>query len=197
MSDPILVICSLTGCSEEEANQAYDQTQDTVEAVDLLLSKTKTTPLPKRLREVTPEEHIMGPIRKIMKRLDEDRATSSGQHGYEGSVEKLPHPEEMVQQSNCDQVCQLPSQELMVQKQETACQLQSECSYGLQLNAQTLPCSGQECSQLNRHLNMELLSMDEQTIVEVPLHESSQGHPIEVDSEDQSRTHPECCQNYP
>lgn len=183
MSDQIQTICSLTGCSEQEANEALDRTQDVIEAVDLLLAKPKTTVVQKRPRQITPEEEVMAPIRKIMKRFDEDRATSSGQHGYEGSVEKLDHPAEMVLQNNCDQECQLLAQESMVQIQETACQSQFECSCGSQLNGQTLPCSGQGCSQLNRHQDMELSNMDEQIIVEVPLHEMSLHPPKEVDFE--------------
>lgn len=197
MSDQIQTICSLTGCSEKEATEALDRTEDVVEAVDLLLVKAKTTVVQKRPRQVTAEEEIIAPIRKIMKRLDEDRATSSGQHGYEGSVEKLPHPSEMVQQSNCDQECQLDVQQSMVQTQEIACQSRSECSFCSQTNGQTLPCSGQVYSQLNHHPNMELSSMDEQIIVEVPLHEMSLDPPKEADFEDQSHNRQENYQNFP
>lgn len=197
MSDQIQTICSLTGCSEKEANEALDRTQDVIEAVDLLLAKAKTTVIQKRPRQVTPEEQVIGPIRKIMKRLDEDRATSSGQHGYEGSVEKLPHHEEMAQQNNCVQECQLDVQQSMVQTQEIACQSQSECSFCSQLNGRTLPCFGQGCSQLNLPPNKEWLNMDEQIIVEVPLHEMSLDPPKEVDSVDQSHIHQENYQNFP
>ena len=195
MSDQIQTICSLTGCSENEANEALDRTQDVVEAVDLLLAKAKTTVMQKRSRGITREEEIIAPIRKIMKRFDEDRATSSGQHGYEGSVEKLLHHEEMVLQNNCDQECQLPVQESMVQIQEIVCQSQSECSFCSQSNGQTLPCFDQGCSQLNRLQDMELLNMDEQIIVEVPLHEMSLDPPKEVDSVDQYHNHQESSQN--
>lgn len=187
MSDPIQVICSLTGCTEEQANEAYDRTEDVVEAVDLLLASGKTTPMPKRLREITPEEEIMAPIRKLMKRFDEERSTSSNQHGYEGSVEKLDLHEERVPQSNCVQECQIPSQVLVAQTPETVCQSRSGCSSDLQLNVQTLPCSDRECSRLNLLQEMESLEMGEQITVVVPSLELSQSLPIEVDFGDQSR----------
>ena len=66
MADPIQTICSLTGCTEDEASKAYDATQDTVEAVDLILKKVETKAQKviaskKRPREITPEEEIIGP----------------------------------------------------------------------------------------------------------------------------------------
>jgi hypothetical protein len=197
MNYPIQTICSLTGCSEEEANAAYDRTEDVVEAVDLLLAKSKTTPIQKRLREITPEEEIIGPIRKLMKKFDEERSTSSGQHGYEGSVEKLDLPEEKALQNNCVQECQIPVQESKVQKQETVCQLQSGCSCDSQLRARTLPCSDQECSQLNLLQEMESLEMGGQITVVVPLHEQSLSLPIEVDFANQLHILPPASsQNY-
>ena len=185
MSDPIQVICSLTGCTEDEANEAYDRTEDVVEAVDLLLASGKTTPMPKRLREITPEEEVIGPIRKLMKRFDEERSTLSNQHGYEGSVETLDLHGEKVPQNNCVQECLIPVQELEAQKPETVCQSRSEYSSYLQSIGQTLPCSDQECSRSIHLQEMESLEMGGQITVVVPSLEMSQSLPIEVDFEDQ------------
>jgi hypothetical protein len=158
MADPIQIICSITGCTQEEADHAYDMTQDVTEAVDMILEKI-TSPAEKYInskkkrRVMTPEEEVIGPYRKILKELDEKMSTSLHQHGYEGSVEKKDHPEETVPQSNCFQQCQLPSLEEGVQKLEIACQLPSECSCGLPSSDQKLPCSDPGCSRSNQDLN--------------------------------------------
>jgi hypothetical protein len=160
MADPIALICSLTGCTEDEANEAYNRTEDVVEAVDSLLSKVespadKYIQTKKRKREVTPEEEIIGPYRKILKEFDERMSTSLNQHGHEGSVEMLDHHEETVQQNSCSQKCQLPSLQEEVQTQETAYPLPSECSCDLQSNGQTLPCSDRQCPQSCQDQEME------------------------------------------
>lgn len=160
MADQIQIICTLTGCTEEEAKQAYDRTEDIIEAVDSLLSKIETKAdkyiqAKKRKREVTPEEEIIGPYRKILKEFDERMSTSLNQHGHEGSVEMLDLPEETVPQSNYVQVCPPSSPQLEVQKQEIVYQLPSECSCGLQLNGQTLPCSDHQCLQSCQDQEME------------------------------------------
>lgn len=125
MADPIETICNLTSCSREDAERAYSQVGDIVEAVDKLLVKVSSPAdkyIKKREREVTPEEEIIGPIRKVMKKFDDRTSTALGQHGYEGSV-GTPDPHEgMAQQSNCSQKCQLPSLEGEAQRQETAYQ---------------------------------------------------------------------------
>lgn len=158
MPDPIQIICSITGCTEEEANHAFDSTQDITEAVDLLLENPKSPAekyinARKKRRVMTPEEEVIGPYRKILKEMDEKMTISLHQRGYEGSVEKIDHLEEMVQQNNCSQQCQLPSLEEEVQKPETVCQLPSVCSCGLQSSDQKLPCSDQECSRSNQDSN--------------------------------------------
>ena len=179
MRDPIQIICNLTGCTEEEAEEAYHTTQDVVDAVDLLLDATKSTTanLKKRQRETTPEEQIMNPIRKMLKQMDEKRTTSLYRHGYEGSVEMLDHHEETAPQSSCGPEYQPPSQELRVQIPEIAYPSQSECFCDSQSNAQTLPCSDQGCSQWNPHQDTASLHMDEQTVVEVPSYVPFQNPP--------------------
>ena len=152
MADPIETICNLAGCSYEDAKQMYEVTNDIVEAVDRLLepkpsAAEKYIQSKKPKREVTEEEKIIGPYRVILKEFDEKMSTSLGQHGHEGSIEMLDRPSKMVLQNNCSQECLLPSLQSKVQKQETACQLQSGCSCGSQLNDQTSPCSGPQCPQ--------------------------------------------------
>lgn len=199
MSDPIQTICSLTGCTEQEANEAYDRTQDVIEAVDLLLAKPKTTPVNlKRPREITPEEEFMGPVRKLMKRIDDNISTSLNQHGHEGSVEMLDRREEKVPQSNCVPEYQPFSRQLEVQTLETAYPLRSGCFCDSQSSVQTSLYSDRECSQWIHPQGTVLSQTDEQTIVEVPLYEMSHCPPIEVDSEDQSHILlPESSRNYP
>ena len=152
MTDPVETICNLSGCSYDHAKQMYEITGDIVEAVDRLL-ELKPSAADKYIqskrvkREVTEEEKIIAPYRAILKEIDEKMSTSLGQHGHEGSVEMLDRHEEMVLQNNCSQECQIPSLQSEAGKQETACQLQSECSCDLQLNDQTLPYSGPQCLQ--------------------------------------------------
>ena len=141
MSDPIHIICNLTGCDEEDAQRIYAETRDIVEAVDRLLAKPvsaadKYTP-PKKEKVLTEEQKILAEAREILKRFDEERSTFQGQRVDEGSsVTQLRH-EEMVLQNNCSQQCQLASLEEVAQTQETACPLQSECSSDLQSSDQT------------------------------------------------------------
>jgi hypothetical protein len=125
MADPIETICNLASCSREDAERAYSQVGDIVEAVDKLLVKVSSPAdkyIKKRTREVTPEEELIGPIRKVMKRFDDNMSTSLGQHGCEGSVATLAPREGTAQQNNCSQQCQLPSLEEAAQTQGTAYQ---------------------------------------------------------------------------
>jgi hypothetical protein len=200
MRDPIQIICSLTGCTEEQANEAYDKTQDTVEAIDLLLEAPKSTTanLKKRPRETTPEEQIIAPIRKLMKEIDEKRSTSSYQHGYEGSVEMLDPPEETAPQSSCVREYQPLSLQLEVQKQETAYPSRSGCFCDSQSSGRTSPYSDQECSRWIPLQGMESLHTDEQITVEVPSYVPFQNPPIGAGSGDQSHIRPPVnFQNYP
>lgn len=189
MSDPIQIICTLTGCTEEEAKQAYDRTQDTVEAVDLLLETPKSTTahFKKRPREVTPEEEIIAPIRKMLKEIDEKRATSSYQHGYEGSVERLDHHEETAQQSSYVPEYQLSSHQSEVQKRETVYPSRSGCFCDSQSSGRTSPYSDQECSQWIPLQDRGLSHMDEQIVVEVPSYGQFQNPPTGAGFGDQSR----------
>jgi hypothetical protein len=114
MSDHIETICNLACCTREEAERVYAEVGNIVDAVDKLLVKVVSPAdkyIKKRKREITPEEEIIGPIRKVMKKFDDKMSTALGQHGYEGSV-GMPDPREgTAQQSNCSQQCQPASPE--------------------------------------------------------------------------------------
>lgn len=128
MTDPIAMIVSLTGCSEEEARDAYDETEDVVEAVDKLLARVPTnTPAPRKFvrADKTPDEQRVEELRGTMKSIDEDiqrGLIASHQPAAELSVETPTHHEETVLQNNCLQECHLPLIESEVQTLETACQ---------------------------------------------------------------------------
>ena len=114
MADPIAMIVSLTGCSEEEARDAYDEMEDVVEAVDNLLARAPTnTPPPRKFvrTDKTPEERRVEELRGTMKSIDEDiqrGLTASHQPaGVVSSETPIPH-EETVLQNNCSQECHLP-----------------------------------------------------------------------------------------
>jgi hypothetical protein len=152
MTDPVGTICNLASCSREDAEKVYSETKDLTEAVDRLLVKGQSSAEKyiqsrKRKREVTEEEKIIGPYRVILKEFDEKVSTSLNQPAHEGLVEKLVLREETVLQNNYSQECQIPSLGSKVETQGTVCQLQSECSCGLQSSGQTLPCSDLQCPQ--------------------------------------------------
>jgi len=141
MSDPIDTICNLTGCTRDQAEEMYHETQDVVEAIDRLLEKPvsaadKYTKL-KRQTVLTEEQKLLKQTREVLKRFDEERSTYQGQHVTEGSSVIQLRPEEMALQNNCSQQCQLPSLEEGAQTQETVCLSQSECSCDLQSSGQT------------------------------------------------------------
>jgi hypothetical protein len=142
MADPIQMICSLSGCTQEEAERAFTETEDVIEAVDRLLAKKpsaadKYLSGKKRPREVTPEEQVVSKFRNTLKHFDDLVSTSLYRPAHEGQDETRDPHEETAQQTNCFQQCQLPSLQEGAQTQETACPLQSECSSDLQLNVQT------------------------------------------------------------
>ena len=134
MADPIAMIMSLTGCSEEEARDAFDETEDVVDAVDKLLARPPTnTPPPRKFvrTDKTPEEQRVEELRGTMKAIDEDiQRGINASHQSAGVVtsETPALPEETVLQNNCLQECRLPSIEEGVETPETVCPTPSGCS---------------------------------------------------------------------
>jgi len=129
-------LMSLGDCSRDEAMTLLDKASgDVVEALSMKMGvQTKK----RRLNET---QEFFSKVRNDMEILE-----SSIQSGYskkDQSVsleqdEKQIHHEEMVQQNNYDQECQILSQELMVQIPEIVCQSPSEYFYDLQLSDQKL-----------------------------------------------------------
>jgi hypothetical protein len=129
MTDPIPLIMSLTGCSEDEAQFAYNEKCDTVDAIEYILDKI--APLPKtaamsnprkRKREdITAEEEVVQNLRPTMEKMTreiEDGITSSQRAPSSEDATQVP-PGGTALQNNCSQVCRLPSVAEEVQTQET------------------------------------------------------------------------------
>ncbi len=130
MSDPIALIISLTGCSEEEARRVLAEVGgDVVDAVDHIVQhvpcpSSKVVPPPrKRKREdITPAEEYLNNLRSTMKEVDANIQASIASNQRVGAVstETPTLHEETVQQNNCSQECHLPSIAEEVEIPETA-----------------------------------------------------------------------------
>jgi len=129
MADPIMLICSVTGCSEEEARHAMESTEDPVDAIDRLTplanmpSGENYIPKPGtlHLRKKTEAEETLAGIRKTMELMDADihkQVTSSQSAGSPLDETHILH-EETALQNSCVQQCQLPSVEEEVETPET------------------------------------------------------------------------------
>ena len=134
MADPIAMIMSITGCSEEAARDAYDETEDEVDAIDKLLAHMPTnTPPPRKFvrTDKTPAERRVEELRGTMKAIDEDiqrGITASHQPAASVSTVTPVLLEETVLQNNCSQECLQTSIEEEVETPETVCQTPSGCS---------------------------------------------------------------------
>ena len=103
-----MLICSLTGCSEEEATKAYEQTHDTVEAIDLIMVKPvviqATLPRKRKREDITSEEEEVEKMRETLEVFDNeiDKKLATGARlAASGSDATPSHHEETVQQNNC------------------------------------------------------------------------------------------------
>lgn len=114
MSDPIMMICSLAGCSEEQAREAYEETEDVVDAVDALMARAPTsTPPPRKFvrKDKTPEEERVEALRGTMRSIDNDiqrGITASHQPAALKSDETQVLHAETVPQSSCLPECHPP-----------------------------------------------------------------------------------------
>ena len=142
MNSHIQTIIELTGCSEDDAMRVYAETNDVEDAVDRLLPPAKNAARKyyeaiKPMRTYTEQEKQIKVLRDELKKMDDARLTSLNPRGF--VVPSAPNTlhEGTVQQSNCDQECQLPVLQSEAQIPEIACLLPSEYSSGSQLNAQT------------------------------------------------------------
>jgi hypothetical protein len=160
MSRAIETIMELTGCSEDDAQRVYAETNDIEDAVDKILPPAKNAARKfydaiKPIRNYTEEEKQIRVLRNSLKAMDEEhakRSISSNQPESAVQVEQSSLREETVPQSNCYQECQLPSLQSEVQKPEIACQSPSGCSCGSPSNAQILHGSAHQCDQYCRGL---------------------------------------------
>jgi len=132
MSDPVEIICKLSGCSLEDAERVYSETKDIVESVDRLMATTETKyakylkVLPKK--HLTEEQLKLASIRETMERIDGTLPTCGGPPVQTAQAETHSLPEGKAPQNSCFQKCQIPSLEEEAEKQETACQLPYVCS---------------------------------------------------------------------
>lgn len=141
MSDPVETICSLVGCSREDAEISYARTNSVLESVDELIVVPKSAiKLPmKRKRDLTPEEEEVTRIRHLMEKAETEiqkNITASNQLDCgPPSVTKTPHVE-MVPQSNDYPRYQLPSLVSEVEIPEIVYPLRSGYSCDLQSSGQ-------------------------------------------------------------
>ena len=130
MADPIMLICSLTGCTEDEARKAMETTNDPVTAIDCIMplgqipSGEKYIPKPGTLhnREKTEAEETLSTIRKTMETLDSEvdskRVILNQNAGLPPDETHTLH-EGTALQNSCVQQCLLPSVEEEVETLET------------------------------------------------------------------------------
>jgi hypothetical protein len=155
MSRAIETIMELAGCSEDDAQRVYAETNDVEDAIEKLLPPVKKAARKyydaiKPIRNYTEEEKQIRVLRESLKSMDEEhakRSILSNQPESVAQVEQSTPREETVPQSNYYQECQMPVLQLEVQKLEIACQSPSGYSSGSPLNAQTLHGSAHQCDQ--------------------------------------------------
>jgi hypothetical protein len=125
-----MLICSITGCSEEEARVAMESTDDPVDAIDRLTPLANMPSgeiyIPKpgslHLREKTEAEETLSNIRKTMENLDsevESKRVILNQNADLPQDETHTLHEGTALQNSCVQQCLLPSVEEEVETPET------------------------------------------------------------------------------
>jgi predicted translin family RNA/ssDNA-binding protein len=123
-------------CSREEAIELLQQTNgDALEALSLKMGVRV------KRRRLNETQEFFADLRKSMEKLEDSIHSGYSKTDQSESLEQDEMQnlhEETVQQSNCDQECQIPSQELEVQIPETVCQSPSGYFYDLQLSDQKL-----------------------------------------------------------
>ena len=144
MSRAVEIIMNITGCSEDDAQRVYAETNNVEDAVDNLFcmpeSKSrKHIEKIKPVKVVNEYQETSRLLREQMKKLDEvhsKRSISSNQPDCAAQVEQSTPREETVPQSNCYQECQMPVLEVEAQKLEIVCPSPSGYSCGLRLSDQ-------------------------------------------------------------
>jgi len=150
MSRAVEIIMNITGCSEDDAQRVYAETNNVEDAVDRLLPQVKVIISKRPHRTYTDEELKIKELRNSLKVMDEEhakRSILSNQPECVAQVEQSSPREETAPQSNYYQECQIPVLQVEAQKPEIACQSPSGYSYGSPLNDQTLHGSAHQCDQ--------------------------------------------------
>jgi hypothetical protein len=142
MNSHIQTIIELTGCSEDDAMRVYAETNDVEDAIDKILPPAKNAARKyyeaiKPVRTYTEQEKQIKILRDELKKMDDVRLTSLNPRGFVAPNVPNILREETVQQSNCDQECQLPVLQSEAQIPEIVCLLPSECSSDSQSNGRT------------------------------------------------------------
>ena len=130
MTDPVALIITLTGCSEDDARHAYSLKGDTVDAIEYILNKTapltSSIGLPRKRKrdDMTHDEAEITKIRTTMESFDTEISNklTSNQHAASSEAVKLVPREETALQNSYFQECQIPSVQEEAQTQETECQ---------------------------------------------------------------------------
>jgi hypothetical protein len=141
MSDPIEMICTLSGCPREDAERVYAETGNVVDSVDKLM--VVVTPayqkyIPVGIKKALTEEQVtVSNIREFMKNNIDTRSTCGDPPEQPVQGETQIRHEETVLQNNYSQKCQLPSLQEEVETRGTVCQSQCECSCDLQCCGRT------------------------------------------------------------
>ena len=136
--DEIKKIMTLGDCSQEEAQELFNKGGNVIEALSLKIKGSDDVVIKKRRLNATQEFFTL--LRTDMEKLEAGihAGFKKDQPDSLEQVEMQIHPEEMVQQNNCYQECQIPSLELMVEIPEIAYQSPSGYFYDSQLSDQKL-----------------------------------------------------------
>jgi len=136
MEADIQRLMSLADCSYEEAEKfLIEANGDPVEALSLKMGVRV------KRRRLNETQEFFANLRTNMEKLEDSIQAGYSKTDQSDSLEQvekqIPH-EEMVQQNNCYQECQIPSQELKVEIPEIAYQSPSGYFYDSQLSDQKL-----------------------------------------------------------
>ncbi len=142
MSRAVEIIMNITGCSEDDAQRVYAETNNVEDAVDKLFYMPHSVSR-KYIEKIKPVKVVndnQKRLREDMEKLDEvhsKRSISSNQPDCVAQVEQSTPREEKVPQNSYYQECQMPSLESEAQKPEIVCPSPSGYSCGLRLSDQT------------------------------------------------------------
>jgi hypothetical protein len=136
MEKDLMLIMSITGCLHDEAKKAYlDKNGDVLLAIDFIMFGNRPPPVPKKRKreDINEHEQHLNSMRSRMEAMDSEiekrQNTTSNPLECEEPGEKPDLHEEMAQQNNCFQECQIPSMEEVARRQEIGYQQHPGYSY--------------------------------------------------------------------